>query len=226
MSDALRMGLMGAATGFLQGMLFNWQDMQAEAKSERLRQARMLEQQQLAEIERDHRKEEKLDDRAYTEKQDSAKYERSVKEQQRQEGVAAERENASREFAAQNTASSQAFTAEQNRLNRDSLEKRMTGTDETVIYRMSDGSMQQVPATDPPPEGSTGIEYSTGGRFAPTPARVRQAPTAKGGSPASTSSSVPGSSQTNPIPISGPEEVAKQPPGTWLRLPNGLVRQR
>jgi len=50
MSKALRYGLMAGAQGFLQGMLFNWQQMQKEAQTERLRAARRLEQEELERI--------------------------------------------------------------------------------------------------------------------------------------------------------------------------------
>lgn len=36
----------------------------------------------------------------------------------------------------------------------------------------------------------------------------------------------PGSSKDNPVTASSPSEVAKLPSGTWVRLPNGQVRQK
>jgi hypothetical protein len=36
----------------------------------------------------------------------------------------------------------------------------------------------------------------------------------------------PGTSRDTPVEVSDPSEVAALPPGTWVRLPSGMVRQR
>jgi hypothetical protein len=188
---ARRFALMGAATGMLQGVM----QLAQEAKSERLRQARLAEQQYLLAEQRAY--DEHRDDKRAA--RDDERYERSRADKMTDEERAAEREEARYERQTKDrrseTAEERAFRERMEDKRMASMEKRYGDETKLVTFEMEDGSLVTAPMNEPP-EGATKIVYAAGGRFAPTAARVRQP---SGGAPAA--------------PTKTPEPVKGIPPG-------------
>ena len=232
MGNALRYGLMGAASGFLTGMAQVIQ----EARTERLRKARLLEEQSL-------QQKEKADDRKYQEGLLQKQWNRddSRRGEERSQKVAdiadarkyeSERDALKREQSVADLSLSQSEKAKDRQSQLDIAKMRglnMPGrTPEAVVVTRRSGGKPETAVMTPEElnrRKEEGWVFQSRIRSAvadaPTSAPPTNASMGAGGPAAAVQKS--GGSRDNPVDAT--TLPGRPPSGTWIRLPSGAVVQ-
>lgn len=234
MASALKMGLLGAAAGFLEGSLDLW-------KTERARAAKELENQRLQQLhDRDLAEQYQRQDTVYAQRRTD---ELTDAERRRQQEIEDQKTRRQQElsdrsqdygFRASEAAKARAETAADRRAAAELALANRKG--ERIKAKLPSGDIGYVdPATGrfdtdangnpliaPPPSADPmsllmGLDGGSGGPASPA-APVASAPLQD--------RKAAGRSRDNPVAVAGPQDVAGLPVGTWVRFPSGVVRQR
>lgn len=233
MASALKMGLLGAAAGFLEGSLDLW-------KTERARAAKELEAQRLQQLhDRDQAEQYARQDQVYAQRRGDELTDAERRRQQELDDQKTRRQQEVSDrsqdygFRASEAAKARAETAADRRAAAELAVANRKG--ERIKAKLPSGDIGYVdPATGrfdtdangapliaPPPSADPmsllmGLDGGSGGPASPA-APVASAPLRD--------RNMPGSSRDNPLLVSGPQGLNNLPRGTWVRTPDGMVRQ-
>lgn len=242
MNRALAYGLMGAASGVLHGVYDQWQQNQEDIRTAALLKAKMQEQQQLARMKAQYDSAvnlQKIDAQLQADmKQDAANNAAKSDLQTQKEKFDAQQgslDRASRAQVANTSAGATIEAAKIRSTDNDQVKPRL------VAVKGKDGaiSVQAVQPGDQIPAGSQFMNFNGDPQFAPLPVGMLgnlgapgagndsgdASPPSSGSAVATPAPSVtkPGSSALNPVDASN---LPSAPPlGTWVKLPDGSVKQ-